>query len=837
MRRPDSEHEQALIRIVISFLVFVYLYWHRFAFGGDDSAETRMLWMCAVYFVFSIGLFVRITVDSNISHLRRVTVILGDLGLSSYAISGLEDGSGPLYVILLWVIFGNGFRYGVKYLYLSAAIGAIGFGAAILVNPYWMAKPLLALGLLVGLIVLPMYVSSLLKKLTAIAKRAEEANKAKNRFLANMSHEMRTPLNGIIGVIDLLKGTALTKEQEELAKTADASARTLLYLMQDILDLSKIEAGKVSVQVSDFDLHDLMKNTVSIIEPQARNKGLRLFLHVDPKVPFLLRGDPLQLRQILLNLLGNAVKFTERGEVGARIILESDGAGSATVRFEVVDTGIGISPEAQRRIFDRFVQADESITRRYGGTGLGTTISKELVEMMGGRIGLYSTPGQGTTFWFTLELEKQRSRQTDAAGSGAFVDRRALLVLQDPAMTELVRGYLADWGMRAAAADRSTQAFAQMVTAAGAGVPFDFVLVAREGLDMDAYAFAHAVKADPSIHHAKLILMTAEQGEIEAFVKAGYTAVLPVPADRTLLFNAIHLSRTESREDASVADIVDRYRQRQGGARKLRVLVAEDNPTNQMVIGKILQRAGHEVTLVSDGEKALEELKVRTFDITLMDLHMPVMGGVEAAKLYRFMDRTTPRMPIIALTADATREAQVECEEAGIEACLTKPVDTRRLFELFEELLPGRLQASPDAADPGVAQEGKTHGAGHDAIDAAVLDLSVLREMAALSGSSDFVVRLVWTFLKGGKERVRDLEKGVSAGDVEAVRQAAHSLKGNAGQIGAYGLMRACERFSRIGAPELERQGREYFDRVREEFLRVRAALDQFLQRRDSAVS
>jgi two-component system sensor histidine kinase RpfC len=836
-RRPDSEHEQALIRIVITFLVFVYLYWHRHNFGSADSVETELLWLCGAYHVFSVGLFARITIDTRVSHLRRITVILGDLGLSSYAIARLMDGGGPLFVILLWVIFGNGFRYGVKYLYASAAVGALGFGAAVSTNPYWMSKPLLGLGLLIGLIVLPMYVSTLLKKLTAIAKKAEDANKAKNRFLANMSHEMRTPLNGIIGVIDLLKGTALAEEQDELIKTADASARTLLYLMQDILDLSKIEAGKVSVQTSDFDLHELMKNTVAIVEPQARNKGLHLFLHVDPKVPFLLRGDPLLLRQILLNLFGNAVKFTERGEVGGRIILEEENAGSATVRFEVADTGIGIHPEAQRRIFDRFVQADESITRRYGGTGLGTTISKELVEMMDGKIGLYSTPSQGTTFWFTLVLEKQRARQTDDAASTTLSNQRALLVFQDPSMKETVREHLASWGVHAMTADRSAQAFAQMVTAAGAGVPFDFVLVADEGLDMDAFAFARAVKSDPTIHHAKLILMTGKQADIEALVKGGYTAVLPGAADRTLLFNAIHLSRVESPEEPSVTNITERYRQRHEGGRKIRVLVAEDNPTNQMVIGKILERAGHEVTLVSDGEQALDALKARKYDVMLMDLHMPVMGGVEAAKLYRFMDRSSPRMPIIALTADATPEAQAECDEAGMEACLTKPVDTRRLFEMIDELLPGSLPVAHGGTGkhPGPVRE--VRAAEQNGTDVAALDLSVLQEMAKLSGSNDFVVRLVWTFLKSGKEKVRDLETGVSTGDVESVRRAAHSLKGNAGQIGAYGLMRACERFSRIGAPELERYGRDHFDGVREEFVRVRAALDQYLQRRDSAVS
>jgi len=837
-RRPDSEHEQALIRSAATAVIFVYLWWSMHRDGILDPRETSLLWVCGLYHLFSIVLFTFIVRYPGVSSFRRYLGAVGDLGLTSFAISMVGEAGAPLYVVLLWVIFGNGFRYGRKYLFVSAAIGAGGFGTAIIVNHYWHEKLVMGIGLLIGTIILPLYVSSLLKKLTAAAKRAEEANKAKNRFLANMSHEMRTPLNGIIGLLDLLKGTPLTAEQEELAKTADASARTLLYLMQDMLDLSKIEAGKVRVQVSDFDLHELARNTVAVIEPQARQKGLDLFLHVAPKVPFLLQGDPLLLRQVLLNLLGNAVKFTERGEVGVRILLESETGGHATVRFEVVDTGIGIVAEAQRRIFERFAQADESITRRYGGTGLGTTISKEIVEMMGGGIGLHSTPGMGSTFWFTLELEKQRVKQGDALLAAGLADRRALIVSPEPSMTEAIREHLAAWGIRSVTADRSAQAFAQMVSAANAGMLFDFVVVAERGLDMDAPAFARAVKSDPTLHHVRLTLVMERRGEEDDLVKSGYSAVLPSPLDKTLLFNALHLSRLDAASgDPSVPNIADKYRQRHAGGRKLRILVAEDNRTNQMVIAKILERAGHEVTLSNDGEQALEALKSETFDIALMDLHMPVMGGVEAAKLYRFMNRASPRMPIVALTADATVEARAECEEAGMEACLTKPVDIRKLFELLEELVPGTLSAArgrtgDDPVPAGKAPEGPEAGNG-----SACLDPRVLQELSEISGNSDFIVRLVWTFLKGGKEKLRDLETGVSGGDVEGVRNAAHALKGNSGQIGAFALMKACDRFSGIAAPELERSGRDFLEGVREEFLRARIALDQYLRGRDSAVS
>ena len=803
--------------------------------GTLDPLEGRLLWMCGLYILFSAGLFILITFDPKVSPLRRGLGILGDLCTTSVGIAVAGGGGAPLYVVLLWVIFGNGFRYGRRYLFAASAVGTVAFGAAIHFNAYWHDKLSLGIGLLVGLVVLPLYISSLLKKLSAARERAEEANRSKNRFLANMSHEMRTPLNGIIGMLDLLKGTSLSTEQEELTKTIDDSAHTLLFLMQDVLDLSKIEAGKVSVEVSDFDLYAVVKHTVAIVEPQARFKGLATFLRIPATVPFLLRGDPLLLRQVLLNLLGNALKFTERGEVGVRVTLESETPRHATMRFEVVDTGIGISAEAQRRIFDRFAQADESITRRFGGTGLGTTISKEIVEMMGGTIGVRSEPGRGSTFWFTVELAKQTRQEDEAASAAALVDRRALILSSEPETAGSLRTHLSGWGVDVTTVDRSAQAFARIVSASNDGTPFDFILAVREGLDMDTTGFARAVRSDSTIHESRLILVTRGGEGVESAAPEGYSAALPAPVDKRILFNALHFSRAGTQEEnPSVGNLAAKYRRKSAGGRKLRVLVAEDNRTNQMVIGKILERAGHAFKIVANGEEALEAMKEEKFDIALLDLHMPVMGGVEAAKMARFMSPGSPRMPIVALTADATSEARAECAEAGMDACLTKPLDTRRLFDLFESLVPGdgavRRSKEEDAPEAAAAAPGEPE-------DPPCLDPRYLQELADLGGNSDFVVRLAWTFLKGSKDKVRGLERAVSDRDIEKVRELAHALKGNSGQIGALALMLACERFSGISAGELERSGGAYLEVVKEELSRARTALDEYLGTRNSAVS
>ena len=507
------------------------------------------------------------------------------------------------------------------------------------------------------------------------------------------------------------------------------------------------------------------------------------------------------------------------------------------MRFEVVDTGIGISADAQRRIFDRFTQADESITRRFGGTGLGTTISKEIVELMGGTIGVQSEVGKGSTFWFTVELVKQSRQEDEAVPAAALVDRRALVLSSEPEVAELLRAHLSGWGIHVTTVNRSAQAFARIVGSSNAGSPFDFVLAVSEGLDMDTAGFARAVRSDSTIHESRLILVTRETDGGDPVPVDGYSAALPAPVNKRMLFNALHFSGagTEA-DDPSVGNLAEKHLGISRGGRKLRVLVAEDNRTNQMVIGKILERAGHDFRIVSNGEEFLDALKAQTFDIALLDLHMPVMGGIEAAKLVRFMSPGSPRMPIVALTADATREARAECEEAGMDACLTKPIDTRKLFDLFESLVPGGeavrrgpAEVSPEsggpAADPKEPEE------------APCLDPRYLQELSDLGGNSDFVVRLAWTFLKGSKEKVRGLERAVAERDVEKARELAHALKGNSGQIGALALMRACERFSGIAAGELERNGGIYLEEVKEELFRARSALDEYLGTKNSAVS
>lgn len=836
-RRSDSEHEQALVRFGIVLLVLVYmLFSHR---GPDhySPTEVHVLRFLSAFLIFSVGVVLAIAIRPKKSPLRRVIGMIADLGGTTYVMSIHGETASPMYVILLWVTFGNGFRYGRKYLFASTLASTAGFALVIHTGSYWRSHLTLAGGLLLGLIVLPGYISTLLKKLTEAINRAEEANRAKSQFLANMSHEMRTPLSGILGMTDLVKDTQLNFEQKDFIQTIHASACMMLSLVEDVLDISKIEAGKMTIEKVDFDLHSLVKSSAAMLAPQAQAKGLCLSTQFSPQVPFLLRGDPLHVRQVILNLLGNAIKFTMEGEVCLRVKRIQETDASVTVKIEVTDTGIGISPEAQCRIFKRFTQADESITRRYGGTGLGTTIAKELVELMGGEIGVRSELGAGSTFWFTVELERQLASDSLEAGKCVLGDNRVLVVSAQSLHQETLQGYLSSWGIGAISVGKAAQAFAHLVSASNRGEPFHIAIVVDQYLDMDPFEFAKAIKSDGTIKQVQLILASTQESEMDwdRLTKHGFSSTVRVPVDKTMLFNAIHFSRPNDSDGSGILSLASRYLQKMGEWRGLDILVAEDNLTNQKVIGKILERIGHRTCLVQNGEQALDAMEKQSFDLVLMDLNMPVMGGLEAAKLYRFTHMHEPRVPIIALTADATPEARKACEEAGIDAYLTKPIETKRLLELIGSLAPAKTRSGGGEVLPHISpiQEFMPEPLG----ERPVIDTYTFQELEKLGGNSRFIEELVHVFLRTGEETVKDIERALLTQNAREARERAHALIGNAGQIGAISLVKQCSKFSRIESAELKTDGPIYLRGLKEEFARLREALIQRISKPGRAVS
>jgi two-component system sensor histidine kinase RpfC len=402
-QRPDSEHEQAMVRLAIALLILAYLWGLQIA---GQKVWPMLLVMLAESLV-GIGLLAAIALQPGVSHPRRWIGMLADYATLTALMVLSPAALAPLYVIILWVTMGNGLRYGGRYLFAAAVLAVASFFTVILDSAYWRDQPYLAVGLLVGLIAIPVYMSSLLRALSAAIDEARRANAAKSRFLATMSHEFRSPLNGIIGMSELLHGTRMGPEQREYADVIQASAQTLLLLVDDVLDISAIEAGKLHRRDGDFNLHDLVGRINKMLQQPAPTRGLLLRSRIDDDVPVRLHGDGAHLTQILLNLMHNAVKFTEHGSVSLRVQLKSTEGSVLRLCFSVRDTGIGIPSEDKERIFRAFEQVDSGPTRRFGGTGLGTTIAKTLTQLLDGQIGLEDNPGGGSHFWFEVPLRVQ----------------------------------------------------------------------------------------------------------------------------------------------------------------------------------------------------------------------------------------------------------------------------------------------------------------------------------------------------------------------------------------------------------------------------------------------
>jgi len=776
--RQDSEHEQTLVRLIIGVALLAYFHSDMHVKLISDVTNLILTQQISLYFLsISVALYLATLLSLSKPAIRRISGIILDVTAIS-AILTVTDGEVlPIIVLYPWVIIGNAMRYGNTYMLVATVTSLAGIVTMCTISTYWSNQLLACTTLIIGLITLPFYLGALLKRLNTALDEANNSVRAKSQFIAHMSHELRTPLNGVIGMADLLKGTNPTHEQTEYIETINTSAYTLLELIENILDVSKLEAQKMVIETTEFDLHKLVNEVSSIFEPQINLKNIKYAVHTDPEIPYKICGDPLHLKQVLMNLMSNAIKFTRDGGVELRILCEVREKYYTRVCFKVIDTGIGIPLDAQTKIFDSFQQADASTTRKYGGTGLGTTISKELVKLMGGDLRFQSKPGIGSTFYFSLPFKTIQT--TDDIQESLSMKGNKVLLLCSDNLAEPLQQSLDKWEIDHTRIASCARIISMLLDNKDLADKVHSIIIENHNIEMEIQQFSMIFKSNKKLKHISLIAYDKqhEKDIDDVYFQAGIDTVLHAPFDDRVLFNALHVTKSMHKSDKLVS-ICNKFQSFSfASEHTLKILVAEDNKTNQMVIEKLLTKAHHNVTLANDGKEVLDYLAhSHSYDLIILDMNMPYYNGLEILNTLSYMN-TTQSIPTIVLTADTTVETRTDCKKAGANAVITKPIDSQVLFETISQCCQ-TIGSTQKNNNSNLLRES-------DLEKNIIINLNRLENIQEICADPSFFVGLVETFYHDVDTIIKSMEEHIKNKNVIEYKNDVHGLKSIAGNIGA----------------------------------------------------
>lgn len=842
----NTEYEQAIIKLILGSIWLTYILSTDISnILPSDALTVSILTTSILYIIHSLLLCTwAIVAPKSYPYRHFISIFLEAYIITLVLLYGSEIAA-IFFGAYFLMTFGYGFRYGTKYLFTSVLVCSISMSVLLLYSEYWQANRYLSYSVVLTLIILSAYASTLISKLHALVDNEKKANQAKSQFLANMSHEIRTPLNSIIGMNELLTHTSLDQEQKRISETLQQSSYILLSSLNNILDIATIEAGKMHINITDFDLHQLVNSVASMFSSNADLKGLTLDVRMSPDVPFLLSGDRQHLQQIIVNLLSNAIKFTDQGHVSIQISKVKESYEHVTLEFSIQDTGIGVTDGLKEEIFDAFTQADHSAKSHHNGTGLGTSITKQLVDCMGGEINFTSEINKGTNFWFSLPLQKQAVFSEEQQTWGDIHNIRVLLIDSQTNPTPTIKLYLDNLQLTYDHIDNFQDALKKLLVSANNGNRYHVVIANHQYLDSEPWLLARKINLSKHITAPHLILLsTHAHDNIENTLEkiGGYT-IISHTIDRKRFFRVLHASTVGKFVESEIS-IISTYKnsseniatqqlrsiknQQSPATKGLQILVGEDNTINQTLLKQLLEKEQHCVTIVDNGAKIITALEKENFDLIILDMHMPVTDGIETTKKIRCLYVAKKQPPIVILSADITMQSIQRCKDAGADIHLSKPFKPAILLDNIYSLLATNQRQKttlPIANKPTFKLIDTTP----------VINHQTLQNLIDISQDTSFIEQIVEIYIKDTKAYIVKIELCISEHQYKEMFDFCHTMNGSSVSIGATKLAVTVNIIYDLAKTGQYKLLPKYIKKLRIAYQETKSALDDYLKEITSA--